>query len=103
MRTSGERANVQPPLWSGGTCSQRLARELSCALATLAVAGTVALLLRRWHVRHTPLAMAKHLNWLSHPESPRSSRKSYRSVARLIEWFDALPVDRGASFAAKAD
>ena len=94
MTKSGERANVQPRLRSRTECPQRLALELACALATLAVAGTVALLLRRWHVRNAPLAMAKaaHLDWLAHPESPRSVRESYRSVARLIEWFDALPV-----------
>ena len=62
----------------------------------VALAGTVALLLRRWHVRKAPLALAKaaHLEWLAHPENPRSFRESYRSVARLVEWFDALPVDR---------
>ena len=96
MRKGGERADVQPRLWSRTECPQRLALGLSCALATLAVAGTVALLLRRWHVRNAPLALAKaaHLDWLAHPESPRSMRESYRSVARLIEWFDALPVAR---------
>jgi triacylglycerol esterase/lipase EstA (alpha/beta hydrolase family) len=96
MTKSGERANVQPRLWPRRQYPQRLALELSCALAILAVAGAVALLLRRWHVRNAPLAMAKaaHLHWLAHPQSPRSMRESYRSVARLIEWFDALPMER---------
>ena len=40
------------------------------------------------------MAKAAHLKWLAHPENPRSLRESYRSVARLIEWFDALPVER---------
>ena len=86
----------QPRLWPRRARSPRLALELSSALATLAVAGTVALLLRRWHLRKAPLEVAKaaHLDWLAHPESPRCVRESYRSVARLIEWFDALPVNR---------
>jgi hypothetical protein len=96
MTKSGERGIGRPRLWSRQACSPRLARELSCALATVALAGTVALLLRRWHVRKAPLALAKaaHLEWLAHPENPRSLRESYRSMARLVEWFDALPVDR---------
>ena len=96
MRKSGERANGQPRLWPGRVRSRRFALELSSALATLTVAGTVALLLRRWHVRNAALAMAKaaHLDWLADPENPRSVRESYRSLAGLIEWFDALPVEQ---------
>jgi triacylglycerol esterase/lipase EstA (alpha/beta hydrolase family) len=93
-------AGLQPRLWSTTTSSPKLrfALELSCALASLAVAAMAAPLLRRWHVRNTPLAVAKaaHLKWLSHPESLRFLRESYWSVARLIEWFDALPVARRA-------
>jgi pimeloyl-ACP methyl ester carboxylesterase len=40
------------------------------------------------------LAKAAHLEWLAHPENHRFFRESYRSVARLVKWFDALPVDR---------
>jgi pimeloyl-ACP methyl ester carboxylesterase len=96
MTKCGERGNVRPRLWSRRACSPRPAREFSSAVAVLALAGTVALLLRRWHVRKAPLALAKaaHLEWLAHPENPRSLRESYRSMARLVEWFDALPVDR---------
>jgi triacylglycerol esterase/lipase EstA (alpha/beta hydrolase family) len=96
MTSSRERANVQLRLWSREPCAQGLPREISYALTTLVAAGVIALLLRWWRVRKTPLTMAKaaHLHWLSHPESPRSLRESYRSVARLIEWFDALPVEQ---------
>jgi triacylglycerol esterase/lipase EstA (alpha/beta hydrolase family) len=98
MTENSERADVQPRLWSRRAYSQslRLARELSYVLTTLAVGGVIVFLLRRWYLRNTPLAMAKaaHLKWLFRPESPRSLRESYRSVARLIEWFDALPVEQ---------
>jgi pimeloyl-ACP methyl ester carboxylesterase len=74
--------------------SRKLALELAGALAALAVAGLLALLLRRLHARKTPLALARaaHLEWLARPKCPRSLQASYRSVARLVEWFDALPV-----------
>ena len=96
MSKSGERGIDRPRLWSRQAYSPRLARELSCALAAVTLAGAVALLLRRWHVRKAPLALAKaaHLEWLAHPENHRFFRESYRSVARLVKWFDALPVDR---------
>ena len=98
MTENSERADVQPRLWSrrGYSQSLRFARELSYGLTALAVGGVIVFLLRRWYLRNTPLAMAKaaHLKWLSHPENPRSLRESYRSVARLIEWFDALPVEQ---------
>jgi triacylglycerol esterase/lipase EstA (alpha/beta hydrolase family) len=100
MTKSGERANLQPRLWSRRACSPRLALELSSALAALALAVLVALLLRRWQLRKAPVAAAKaaHLAWLAHPENPRCLRESYRSVARLIEWFDVLPVERRTEF-----
>ena len=96
MTKSRERATAQPRLRSRKACSQRLALDLFCALASLAIAGVVTFLLRRWQVRNTPLAMAKaaHLRWLAHPENPRSWLASNRSVARLVTWFDALPVER---------
>ena len=96
MTKSGVPADVEPRLWPRREYPKSLALELSWALATLAVAGIVALLLRRWHVRSAPLAKAKaaHLDWLAHPDNPRSLRESYRSVARLIEWLDALPVEK---------
>jgi hypothetical protein len=79
-----------------GSSTSFLARKLksfSCVLALLALvvlAGCAA----RWRLgRTTPLALAQsaHARWTARPDNAEASRTFYRSLARLVSWFDALP------------
>jgi triacylglycerol esterase/lipase EstA (alpha/beta hydrolase family) len=72
----------------------RKLKFLSCLVALLVLAG-LAGCATRWRLsRTTPLALAQaaHAQWISRPDDAEASRNFYRSVARLVEWFDALPV-----------
>jgi hypothetical protein len=71
----------------------RKLKFLSCLVALLALAG-LAGCATRWRLsRTTPLALAQaaHARWISRPDDAEASRNFYRCVARLVEWFDALP------------
>ncbi len=71
-------------------------RSLSCLLGLVALAWLAGCAMRRSLSRTTPLALAQaaHAQWIARPDDARASRNFYRSVARLLEWFDALPVAR---------
>jgi hypothetical protein len=50
-----------------------------------------------WRKRYTsPLALAKaaYGQWIVRPDDARAYRKCYRCVARLVGWFDSLPLAR---------
>ncbi|HEY5704002.1 MAG TPA: alpha/beta fold hydrolase [Terrimicrobiaceae bacterium] len=71
-------------------------KSLACLLALVALAG-LAGCATRWRLsRTTPRALAQdaHARWIARPDDTKASRDSYRSVARLVQWFDALPVAR---------
>ena len=74
----------------------RKLRSLSCLLGLVALAWLAGCATRRSLSRTTPLALAQaaHAQWIARPDDARASRNFYRSVARLLEWFDALPVAR---------
>ena len=73
----------------------RKLKYLSCLLTLVALAGLAGW--RRWRLRRkTPLALAQdaHAQWTARPDDVEASRNFCRSVARLVKWFDALPVAR---------
>ena len=74
----------------------RKLRPLSCLLGLVALAWLAGCAARRSLGRTTPLALAQdaHAQWIARPDDVSASRNFYRSVARLLEWFDALPVAR---------
>jgi triacylglycerol esterase/lipase EstA (alpha/beta hydrolase family) len=71
---------------------------LSSLFTLLAVAGLAGCALRLRQRRATLLsfAQAAYARWIANPGDVRASRNCYRSLARLVEWFDALPVERRA-------
>ena len=72
----------------------RKLKFLSCLVAFLALAG-LAGCATRWRLSRTTalaLAQAAYAQWIARPDDAEASRNFYRSVARLVEWFDALPV-----------
>jgi hypothetical protein len=72
----------------------RKLKFLSCLVAFLALTG-LAGCATRWRLSRTTalaLAQAAYAQWIARPDDAEASRNFYRSVARLVEWFDALPV-----------
>jgi hypothetical protein len=71
--------------------------KLLCSvLEVLALAGLVGYLARRRKNRKSPLVLAQaaHDRWLAHPDDAGASRNCYSCVARLVGWFDNLPLTR---------
>jgi triacylglycerol esterase/lipase EstA (alpha/beta hydrolase family) len=75
--------------------TRRFALTLAGLAAAALLAGVASLVLRsRRRRRPVPLlAQAAHARWLSRPDDPWALRESHRSLARLVQWFDALPLE----------
>ena len=60
----------------------------------LALAGLAGYLARWRKRRRSPLSLAQaaHDRWIARPDDAEASRNCYRCVARLVGWFDSLPV-----------
>lgn len=76
--------------------SARKPKFLCGLLAVLALAGLAGYLARWRKSRTSPLALAKaaHGQWIARRDDAWASRNCYRCVARLMEWFDSLPMAR---------
>jgi hypothetical protein len=78
------------------TSRARKLKFLCSLLAALALAGLAGYLAQWRKSRTSPLALAKaaHGHWIARPDDALASRNYYRCVARLVEWFDSLPLAR---------
>ena len=74
---------------------EREPKFLCSLLGVLALAGLAGHLVRR-KSRTSPLARAQaaHGQWIARPHDAGASRNCYRCVARLVGWFDSLPLAR---------
>ena len=80
-------------------------RSLSFLLGLVALGWLAVCAIRRRRLGRTiPLALAQaaHARWVARPDDPGVSKNLYRSVARLLEWFDALPAERRTESARNA-
>ena len=99
MTNVGDHANETRGFSSVVSCPRGYALKLLCCLvALLALTGLFGRATRLRQSRATPLALAQaaHARWLACPDDVKASQNSYRSVARLVQWLDALPLERRA-------
>ncbi len=98
INAAGQRASLAPDASSETTWSRRPALQVSGLVAALTLAALAGWLLRSRQKRRKPLAVAQaaQARWFANPDDTRALRNSYRSVALLVKWLDALPVERRA-------
>ena len=70
-------------------CGIRDFLSFAVALWMLAACSTVPK-----HSRPLSAAQAANIQWTAEPEDEAASSAYHRSLARFVEWFGALPMDR---------